>query len=742
MTTYRDNDFFMLIKRCGARLAGQFLILFALACLGAAMALMSPAAVAAAPAPPATAAALPVNPPSANPPPATRNVYAEQLKPRSKAPSVLVNQPYAPIRKADDQLDIPEIEMFVGESRVFPTPGVARIAVGNGQIMTAAALDGRETILFANGVGTSSLFVWNEDGRYQRLKINIVPGDTSRYAREIAAFLASIPGARASVIGDKVIVEGDGLSDFDLGKIDELAKRYPQIVNFSNRLGWEKMILLDVKIVEFPVNEFREHGIKWTPAGGAAIAGIWSPLRRGREGPYQINVQTSGQGGVAPITAQQGAGNANGAASAGVPLPTGLNVLTGINLGLNAQLNLLAQNGSASILAEPQLSARNGAKASFLAGGEYPYTVSTINGPTVQFKAYGVTLEIQPRVDSRGIIRAHIISEVSSIDSSISTASGPGLRTRKTNTEFNVVNGETIVLSGLLSRETSTDIDKVPLLGDLPILGALFRSKRFQNKETELVVFVTPTVVDSHTPELVERVRSAGERLARTMDAPPYLSQPLQPGRDAGNFTPLPVTQDVTGALPEPASGSLLVVIRPSALLRERPEPSSAVLLTLGRGAAVRLGARQPGEAGGSGWRHVVVGEIDGWVAADAVQPVSHAHPGMARASQDATGESDGPMLGPITTPLPAMATTPAAAAAAAAAAAITTAPPRRFRVTADRLALRVTPDINAPVLRQLRAGVLLEALPQPRRGYWMAVQAGAQRGWVASQWVTPADQP
>nr|WP_314625379.1 pilus assembly protein N-terminal domain-containing protein [uncultured Noviherbaspirillum sp.] len=734
MRVYRSICFLSARRRTVDRLAGMFQALLVVLALRAALALLLPAAAV-----PAAAAASPVDivaaatpaaaapaAPSAAPPAAARNVYAEQIKPRSKAPSLLVNQPYAPIRRIDDQLDIPEIEMFVGESRVFPTPGVARIAVGNGQIMTAAALDGRETILFANGVGTSSLFVWNEDGRYQRLKINIVPGDTSRYAREVAAFLATIPGARASVIGDKVIVEGDGLSDFDLGKIDELARRYPQIVNFTNRLGWEKMILLDVKIVEFPVSEFREHGIKWTPAGGAAIAGIWSPWRRGRDGPYQINVQASGQGG-APITAQQ---EADGSASSGVPLPTGLNILTGINLGLNAQLNLLAQNGSASILAEPQLSARNGAKASFLAGGEYPYTVSTINGPTVQFKSYGVTLEIQPRVDSRGAIRAQINSEVSSIDSSISTPSGPGLRTRKTNTEFNVVSGETIVLSGLLSRETSTDIDKVPLLGDLPVLGALFRSKRFQNKETELVVFVTPTVVDSQTPELAERVRRTGERLAETMNAPPYLGNPLQPGRDAGSFTPLPVAQAHAMSLPEPAGGSLLVVVQPSALLRERPEASSSVLLTLGRGAAVRLGAGQPDDAGGSRWRHVVVGDATGWIAADAVRPVSHFATGTPRDSQDASVASDGVLLGPITTPVPALA--PAAAPV----------PQQRYRVNTDRLALRVTPDINAPVLRQLRAGTLLDALPQARRGYWTAVQAGGQRGWVASQWITPADQP
>jgi pilus assembly protein CpaC len=680
---------------------------------------------------------LPFAAPAAASPSPARNGYADQLQARKKTPPMLVNQPYAPIRRSDDQSDIPEIEMFVGESRVFPTPGVARIAVGNGQVMTAAALDGRETILFANGVGTSSLFVWSEDGRYQRLKINIVPGDTSRYAREIAAFLAAIPGARASVIGDKVIVEGDGLSDFELLKIDELSRRYPQIVNFTNRLGWEKMILLDVRIAEFPVSELREQGIKWTPAGGGAIAGIWSPLRRGRDGPYQVNIQTSGQGNAAPVTMQQGA---DGAASGGPALPSALNLLSGINLGLNAQLNLLAQNGRASILAEPQLSARNGAKANFLAGGEYPYTVSTVNGQTVLFKPYGVKLEIQPRVDSRGTVRAQIDSEASSIDASVSTPAGPGLRTRKVSTEFNVASGETIVLSGLLSRETSTDVDKVPLLGDLPVLGALFRSTRYQNKETELVVFVTPTVVDSHTPELAERVRRTGEKLAQAMDAPPYLSQPLQAGRDAGSFTPAPAPAlaAVAAASAESGSagGSLLVVTIPEAMLRAGPSTGAAVLLTLGRGAAVRLAA-QPATDGDSDndsastrWRQVLVGEVHGWIAADAVQPASRAAAGVLRDVSASAADNAGPLLGPLSTPLP-----PTAAMAGQPA-------QRTLRVTADRLALRVTPDINAPLLRQLRAGALVDALPQPQRGRWIAVQADELRGWVASQWLLPADRP
>jgi pilus assembly protein CpaC len=143
-------------------------------------------------------------------------------------------------------------------------------------------------------------------------------------------------------------------------------------------------------------------------------------------------------------------------------------------------------------------------------------------------------------VGSNGVIRAVIESEVSSIDASLSTASGPALLTRRTKTEFNVRQGETIVLSGLLQRNSSTDIDKVPLLGDIPILGALFRSRRFQNKETELVVFVTPSIVDSRSAGLVDRTQRAGERLERNLGRQPYLSNPLQPGADAAGFNQAP----------------------------------------------------------------------------------------------------------------------------------------------------------------------------------------------------------
>lgn len=420
--------------------------------------------------------------------------------PGVSAPSLNMSQPYQPIQQHKNVEDeVPEIVMFVGESKVFPTPGLGRIAVGNGSLLTASALDKKDIILFANAVGTTSLFVWHADGRYQRLKVVISQGDTARFAREISSFLASIAGTKTSIIGDKVIVEGDGLADIEILKIDELAKRYPQIVNFTNRLGWEKMILLDVKVVEFPVNELREIGIKWNATGGAAVGGIWGPVTRGDPTAYSIAVP----------------GGPVGPAVSGAPLtyPLQLKGLSAVNAGLNGRLNLLAQNGKASVLAQPQLSARNGSKASFLAGGEYPYSVSTINGPTVIFKPYGIKLDITPRVDRNGVVRAIIDSEVSSIDASLSTSAGPALTTRKTSTEFNVQAGDTLVLSGLVSKKNSLSADKVPGLGDIPVLGALFRSQRFQNDETELVVFVTPTIVDSQSPAWVERLQHTQKRL-------------------------------------------------------------------------------------------------------------------------------------------------------------------------------------------------------------------------------------
>jgi pilus assembly protein CpaC len=701
-----------------------------------------------------------------------RNGYAEMLKPTRPKPgsksgvkAVNLNQAYSPIRKVDDEGQIPEIEMFVGESRVFPAPGVARIAVGNGQALTAAALDNKEVILFANQAGTSSLFIWNADGRYQRVKISIVPGDTTRNAREIAAFLSTIPRAKASIVGANIIVEGDELSDSDIAKIEDLGKRYPQIVNFTNRIGWEQMVLMDVKVVEFPVTVLRDIGMRWTPTGGAAIGGIWAPAQRLHSGPYDIKIQT-GADNPPPITGPGG----------GAPvIPNGLNAIAFMNMGLNAQLNLLQQEGKASMLAEPQLSARSGSRASFVAGGEIPYAVQTIDGPRVMFKSYGVKLEITPKVDSTGVIRATIAAEVSSVDKSVQALGGPALLTRKTETEFNLRNGETIVLAGLLQRDNSTDVDKVPFLGDIPVIGALFRSKRYQNKETEMVVFVTPTVVKANSPGNVDRIKRTTDRLQERLGEKPYLTEPLQPGMSyerpnavAGTAASSALmTQTTSGPVPQqaqaapitampapaprvPASsaavsstltgvnmnpsrgGALLTVIAAGTTLRVEPGMNASALMQLDRGAIVQLGIADPREMSSGLWRNVVVGSLNGWLPADAVEPSRGQAMERAAASGTVVAQPGRDVRRPVSAtadrkPL----TLPGSASDS-----------RKYRIAMDGLAIRITPDMNSEIVTRLSQGDTVAALNQPPRGGWTAVQLGegesGRRGWVASQWLVP----
>ena len=680
---------------------------------------------------------------------------------------------YQPIQSAPSDSQLPEIEMFVGESRVFPAPGVARIAVGNGQILTAAALDKKEVILFANGVGTSSLFVWNDDGRYQRVKINIVAGDTTRIAREVAAFLASIPHAKASIIGDKVIVEGRGLSDEDQQKIALLAKQYPQIVNFTDQQGWEKMVQLDVKVVEFPMNESESFGLSWTPTGGGGIGAVWRPIVKGKN-PYQINLNSSGTSGL-PIT--------DVGTTSTVTLRSALNVIGAVDMGLNAQLNALIQKGKGAILAEPQLTARSGSEAKFVAGGEIPYGVSSLSGTTVVYKEYGIRLSITPTVDRDGRIRASVSAEVSSIDPANSNQYGPALLTRRTETNFNVLGGQTMVLSGLLSREQREDVNKVPLLGDIPVLGALFRSKNFVDKETELVVFVTPTVVDAQTPELVDRVDKAQRKLQDMLGPPPYLTHPIQAQPISADARPHPMAANAPGvdadrvvqANPygaETTAGAQPPGVSPT----DAPAASAAPRLTTAIPVAVT-----PAPLGPKTDVRTLPAVVAGNPLADrtllVADPPAGQQPQMQRATWRVTLEGLVLRRNPDIRSRALMhlhegdvvhASSKGAGAEAAwvrleihgvdgwAAARYLQAQPQGqslgtpnkvadvphaavYRVTLPRLAMRAAPDMNAVIVAQVPGGDPVKALERSADGQWLSVRYGDQAGWVPARWLQPA---
>lgn len=252
----------------------------------------------------------------------------------------------------------------------------------------------------------------------------------------------------------------------------------------ETRVRMEKMVRMKVRMVDFRKSSLEQVGIDWsdsTSGPGLAFAGdvIGNPLFR----PVAEGLSETLPNIVDPFA-----------------------TYFGIASNITSSINMLAANGDAITLAEPVLSCRSGGEASFLAGGEVPYPTTGQNGQTiVEFKEYGIRLNISPVVDELGNVRAIIETEISQLDQASSIGDTPGLLTRRATTEVNVANGETIVISGLLNSDMSEDVDSIPGLGRLPILGHLFRSSNRRDAAMELVVFVTPEVVDPVTTAMSAR---------------------------------------------------------------------------------------------------------------------------------------------------------------------------------------------------------------------------------------------
>lgn len=371
------------------------------------------------------------------------------------------------------------LKLEVGSSTILKISKVNRLAIGNSEVLQATVINQNEIVVFGKKPGTTTLDIWRGEGHRISHQVRVTPEGFSRVQEEIKNLLKTVPAARSSAVGDKLIVEGENLSDADQAKIARLAQRYPELLDFTSQVGWDKMVMLDVQVIEIPSARVQELGIRWDSS---------------------------------------------------LPLPlSGAGGLPGVNGLLAARINALAQAGEATILAQPQLLARSGATAKFEAGGEVPYTNTDKDGKsTTSFKKYGVSLNITPQVDRNFAVRSKIDIEVSSVDQTMASSAGPALKIRRTSTEFNVRSGQTLVLGGFLSRERSRDHDGVPGLSDIPLMGTLFGVRRDYYRDTELAIFVTPIVVNADHPGMMQRVDNASVVLEQAFGAQARLNTPLQ----------------------------------------------------------------------------------------------------------------------------------------------------------------------------------------------------------------------
>lgn len=393
-----------------------------------------------------------------------------------------------------------ELVMFVGEITSIPATKVHRIAIGNGALVSTKFIDESQMLLIAEGVGDTSLVMWSPQGVVERYIIRVGSKDSVFAYKAAKEVLGDINGIEIKPMGPQIAITGSA-SPPQIVRITSLAQRFPQLLPLVKELDVEmkKMIYMKVQILEAKKNFSEAIGMSW-PGSFAGPSAAFA-------------------GNFGSSTNPQGAA----AAASTVPLSfTGLRTYLGIATTIQSVINLAKSNGDLTVLAEPELSTRSGGSAQFLAGGQIPIqTVGALGATSISYKDYGIKLTIKPAADEKGNVIASIRAELSQLDQSTAVAGTPGFLTRTSETEINVKSGQTMVISGLVNRDMQNDVTKIPGLGDLPIIGRLFRSDSFRGGRSDMLIAVTPVVVDptsSMNQERIDKGLEMKERFERNLN--------------------------------------------------------------------------------------------------------------------------------------------------------------------------------------------------------------------------------
>ena len=424
------------------------------------------------------------------------------------------------------RLDHPINSVFVAD------PDVADVEVKSPTLVYVFGKSGGETTLYA--VGDNDQVVLN-----LAVRVHYDIGRVEQAIHEMA------PRSAVSVasVDDALVLEGTVYSASEADDIRRVVEHFlpdpKQLVN-KMKVDAPNQVQLRVRVAEVDRNIIKELGINWESMFGT--------------GNFVFGLAT----GHGVLNSTPGPGNPNSFFNifntrTDVPQAATLqsvdNISTGFNAGrsnLNALIDALDQNGLVTILAEPNLSAVSGQPASFLAGGEFPVpvpqssSVSSIPQITIEWKKFGVSLDFVATISANNRINIHVQPEVSQLSSqgaiTISGIQVPALTVRRAETTIDVASGQSFAIAGLLQNNINQTVDKFPWLGDVPVLGALFRSDTFLRNESELVIIVTPYIV---------RPTATAARLQTPIDGyvPSSDSQLLINGQEYRQQTVAPPTQ-------------------------------------------------------------------------------------------------------------------------------------------------------------------------------------------------------
>lgn len=372
------------------------------------------------------------------------------------------------------------IQVEQGTHKLVRAPtGVARVAVGDPTIADINVINRRELLVSGKTLGITSLFVWaTNDGNPTEYRVRVgAVQDPTRASRP------PDPELQGATIDPGLQLEGtlpNLLAHRRAKTATQQGTKDGKVADRSS-IALETQVMTDVKIAEVSRRTLQTYGLNFFKANNQFTLG------------------------ASPPGSQNGVSSFSGSLpSAILPVQNAFNILfTNSGQGLLGVLSVLEQKGLAHTLAEPSLVAMSGQTATYLAGGEFPVPVAqggaSSGGITVTYKEFGVRLSLTPTVLSRDRIALKVAPEVSDLDFSAGIQIGgvavPSLIVRRTDTSIELGDGETFVISGLVSRNLVNNVNKVPWLGDIPVLGAFFRSTSINREDKELVMVVTPHLV-------------------------------------------------------------------------------------------------------------------------------------------------------------------------------------------------------------------------------------------------------
>ncbi|MGE3622715.1 MAG: type II and III secretion system protein family protein [Bdellovibrionales bacterium] len=429
----------------------------------------------------------------------------------------------------------------------------ASVFIANPEIADVQVMSPTSIMVFGKKTGETTLMATDGNGRTLLHRTVIVTQDLTNLRRELAA---AIPDNKIQVatLPDAIVLTGETRDPIAVEDARKIASRYVSkdgtIINRIQVVG-SNQIMLRVRFAEVSRTVDKQFGINWSSL--TTVGGFVFGLASGSP--------------VSALSSIASTSTLNGETTANTNQTNGFAFSRqGGRWNVNGLIDALAEDGLISILAEPNLTAMSGETANFLAGGQVPVPIPQANGTiSIQYMPYGIQLQFTPTLVGGSRINLHVKPEVSQLSSvgqiTVSNLTAPAFTTRKAETTVELASGQSFAIAGLLDNNQDQTIQKFPFLGDVPILGPLFRSTQFQNDQTELVIVVTPYLVKPGMSEQAMALPMDGysppsdaERILKMRNSS---SDPnARPVSGAAKAVPVPLPPPPPIAAPAPLSGT------------------------------------------------------------------------------------------------------------------------------------------------------------------------------------------